>query len=90
MFSTLLSLILTKPIIASNRGIELNMVFFLYLLTSLLATAQILFPRRCWWLFVAWQYRNPQANEPSNTVYLMWRVAAFLLIVSLLSLFMRR
>lgn len=67
------------------------MEFLLILLTSLLATAQILFPKRCWWLFIAWQYRNPQANEPSDTVYLLWRVVAtFLLIVSLSTLFTRR
>lgn len=93
MISTFLLLILAQPIVAStiNKGIELNTVFFLYLLTSLLATVQIFFPKRCWWLFVAWQYRNPQANEPSDTVYFLWRIgAAFLLTVSLSNLFIRR
>ncbi|MDO3636833.1 DUF6199 family natural product biosynthesis protein [Mycolicibacterium arseniciresistens] len=31
----------------------------------------LLQPRKMWWLFESWKFRNPEANEPSDAAYLM-------------------
>lgn len=40
-------------------------------------------PRRMWWRTAAWQYRNPQANEPSEQSYQAARVTYFVFAVLL-------
>lgn len=42
------------------------MILFIVVALLLLAAVS---PRRVWWALSAWQYRNPEANEPSDALY---------------------
>ncbi|MBP2453703.1 DUF6199 family natural product biosynthesis protein [Mycolicibacterium lutetiense] len=43
-------------------------------------------PRRIWWVTESWKFRNPEANEPSDTAYGMTRAGGVFVI--LLALFL--
>lgn len=40
----------------------------------------LLQPRKMWWLFESWKFRNPEANEPSDAAYLMTALGGLALI----------
>lgn len=38
-------------------------------------------PRKMWRITQGWQYKNPEANEPSDAAYAMWRISSIVAIV---------
>jgi hypothetical protein len=40
----------------------------------------LLQPKKLWWKFSAWQYKNPEANEPSESGYGVWALRGVVVI----------
>jgi hypothetical protein len=40
-------------------------------------------PKATWWLFEAWKYNNPDANEPSDQAYFWMRIESIYSIAGL-------
>lgn len=62
----------------------------LWLMTVVMGLVAYFGPRRMYWSFDAWRYRNPEANEPSDAAYglngcVVWVVFGFLLIASIVA-----
>lgn len=51
------------------------MGWLLIALGGIFVLASLINPRSLWHAFSAWQYRNPEANEPSDAKYAMSRVS---------------
>ncbi|MFV8053393.1 DUF6199 family natural product biosynthesis protein [Mycobacterium sp. 48b] len=52
----------------------------------LVGGAMVASPRRIWWVTESWKFKNPEANEPSDTAYGMTRAGGVFVI--LLALFL--
>lgn len=52
---------------------------FLWLaLAGAASVALLANPRRAWWLLLAWRFKNPEANEPSDAFYVVLRLAGLI------------
>ncbi|MBC2932333.1 hypothetical protein [Nocardioides sp. zg-1228] len=52
------------------------MIAVLWLLTIVLVLLTVIDPRRLWYATTAWQFRHPEANEPSAAVFALGRVVS--------------
>jgi hypothetical protein len=44
----------------------------------------LLRPRKMWWLFDSWKYKNPEANEPSDAAYAMTAFSGLAIIIGVI------
>lgn len=52
----------------------------------LVGVVMVAAPRGIWWATESWKFRNPEANEPSDTSYALSRVGGVVVIIVALAL----
>lgn len=62
------------------------MVFFVIamVVATVVSLWAVFSPRSLYWVLHAWQYRNPDANEPSDVSYATWRISGVVFLVVLI------
>jgi uncharacterized protein DUF6199 len=60
-------------------GAEAALAFLAF---AILGWFMMVSPRRFWWKAVAWKYRHPKANEPSDKLYVCYRLLGVVLVIA--------
>lgn len=60
------------------------MLNFLFIVLVLILAANAIAPRTLWWTLSSWRYRNPDANEPSDSAFMAGRIVAIVLLIAVI------